>query len=122
MGGVMNSVLVIDDDTRMLKLIKDYLQDIYDVYPIKSGPQALDFLKDAKPDVILLDYQMPRMDGPSTLKEIRKIEGCEEIPVFFLTGMTEKEVVDECMEYRPRGYLMKPVARVELLRALDKIS
>ena len=51
----MNSVLVIDDDARMLKLIKDYLQDIYDVYPIKSGPQALDVLKYAKPDVILLD-------------------------------------------------------------------
>lgn len=117
----MKKVLLIDDDSRMLRLLKGYLDESYTVYPIKGGNAALSFLEDNRPDVILLDYMMPAMDGPRTLDLIRKKDGCEDIPVIFLTGVTEKNKMQECLSQNPDGYMVKPVAREELLFKLGEV-
>ena len=117
----MKTILLIDDDGKMLKLLKSYLDNLYIVYPVRGGSAALNFLQEKKTDLIILDYMMPGVDGPHTLEMIREIKDCEDIPVMFLTGVTEKVRMMECLSKNPAGYLVKPVAREELLIKVAEI-
>ena len=116
----MDKVMIVDDDVRMLRLLKMYLEGLYEVYPERGGREALDFLESQTPDVILLDYLMPGLDGVHTLELIRQREQTADTPVIFLTGVTEKDKIQECMEYRPYGYLVKPTAREELISMINR--
>lgn len=79
-----NHILIIDDDLMLLKTAEEILSDQYNVSVAKSGIQALNLLnKNIIPDLILLDIDMPQMDGYETLEEIKKISGCELIPIIF---------------------------------------
>ena len=67
-------ILVIDDDPVQLRMIKGFLEDIYEVTLIPSGKTAIEYLIDYSPDLILLDYEMPLYNGPTVLKIIRSKE------------------------------------------------
>lgn len=117
-----NHILIIDDDLMLLKTAEEILSDQYNVSVAKSGIQALNLLnKNIIPDLILLDIDMPQMDGYETLEEIKKISGCELIPIIFLTGFSE-------MDYEVRGlkagavdYIVKPFAKESYLPGLNGI-
>ncbi len=97
-------ILVVDDDTEQLIHIKEQLEEFYDVTCVKSGVAAFKFLAKRKPDLILLDYLMPEMDGPEVLRNIQDTSDWEDIPVIFLTGVTEKKkVLSTLAELRPQG-------------------
>lgn len=111
-----NSVLVVDDDTEQLIVIKEQLEDFFDVTCVKSGFAAFNFLAKKKADVIILDYLMPEMDGPEVLRKIQFTSDWQDIPVIFLTGMSEKEkVLWTIAELRPQGYIIKPAKKSELV-------
>lgn len=112
-------ILVVDDDPVQLRLIKGYLQDEYKVTLIHSGKMAIEYLIDNHPDLILLDYVMPLYNGPTVYKIIRSKEKSQDIPIFFLTGATDKEIVLECLSYNPAGYIVKPVTKRGLLNKID---
>ena len=82
-------ILCVDDDIRMLNTIEDILINAgYAVTLAKSGEQALEYLsKGFEYRLILLDVDMPGMDGYQTLEEIRKINASKNTPIIFLTGM-----------------------------------
>lgn len=82
---------------------------------------ALSYLNRNKPDLILLDYLMPGIDGRKTLEMIRSTEGLEDIPVIFLTGVSDKNTVMECINLKPEGYILKPVNKDELIEKVDKV-
>ena len=67
----MKTILVVDDDSRMLKLLNMYLAPVYKVCSAKGGSIAIEFLKNHKPDLIILDYKMPGLDGPATFDIIK---------------------------------------------------
>ncbi len=113
-------VLVIDDDPRMLKLIKEHLHEKYDVATAISGKIARKFLESKKTDLILLDYEMPVENGPEVLRKIRRDKRLEGIPVIFLTGTKQKEKITEALKLKPQGYLLKPIERDELLGEIKK--
>lgn len=109
-------ILVVDDDTEQLIQIKEQLEEFYDVTCVKNGEAAFRFLLNKRPDLILLDYLMPVMDGPEVLKRIWETKGWENIPVIFLTGVSEKEkVLRTLSELRPQGYIIKPSKKSELV-------
>ncbi|MCR4740587.1 MAG: response regulator [Lachnospiraceae bacterium] len=109
-------ILVVDDDTEQLIHIKELLEEFYDVTCVKSGEAAVRFLVNKRPDLILLDYVMPVMDGPDVLRYIHNSERWEDIPVIFLTGMTEKNaVVKTLSELKPQGYIVKPAKKSEVV-------
>lgn len=109
-------ILIVDDDTEQLVHIKEQLEEFYDVTPVKSGDAAFKFLLIRKPDLILLDYIMPDKDGPTVLRELRTINEYADIPVIFLTGMTEKETVIQTLtQLRPQGYIVKPSKKSEIV-------
>lgn len=111
-------VLIVDDDPMTLQVIRSYLKETYKVYCLKSGEEALKFLSKQKPDVMLLDYMMPGMDGPTILRKMRETEEGKDIPVFFMTAVTDRERVLECMELKPEEYLIKPVSSAKIQKKL----
>ncbi|MBR1670972.1 MAG: response regulator [Butyrivibrio sp.] len=86
----MSRILVVDDDEVMLNFTKMWLQkEKYFVICASSGKEALSFLQSSRPDLILLDYRMPEMDGPAVLSAIRADEHLRDIPVYYRTGMDD---------------------------------
>ena len=100
-------ILVVDDDPILLRSIKIWLKDDFDVSLLTSGNAALDFLAREKADLILLDYRMPEMDGPDVLKKLRQIDDTARIPVIFLTAKADKDSVMTAMQMKPEGYILK---------------
>ncbi|WP_407400370.1 PleD family two-component system response regulator [Anaerovibrio sp.] len=110
------TVLVVDDDTEQLLHIKDQLEEFYNVAPVKSGSAAFKYLEKHKPDIILLDYLMPEQDGAEVLSEMRQNDDYKDIPVIFLTGVSEKETVIKLLsEFKPQGYIVKPSKKSEIV-------
>lgn len=113
-------ILIVDDDLNMLKTLRYYLQDTYKVTVINSGKVAVDFLLKFTPDLILLDYVMPMFNGAAVLKIIKSREATRDIPVYFLTGQTDRDTVVECLALNPAGYIVKPVAKDALLAKMKE--
>lgn len=113
-------VLVIDDDPIMLKLIKGHLGEKYDVATAISGKIARKFLETKKTNLILLDYEMPNENGPEVLEKIRESEALADIPVLFLTGISDKEKIQQALLLKPQGYLLKPIDKEKLLGTIEK--
>ena len=110
-------ILIVDDDLNTLKTLRYYLQDAYKVTVINSGKLAVDFLLKYTPDLI---YMMPMYNGAAVLKIIKSREATRNIPVFFLTGQTDRTTVMECLSLKPAGYIIKPVAKDALLDKMAK--
>jgi len=112
-------VLVIDDDPLMLKLIKEYLHDRYDVATAVSGKIAYKFLESKTTDMILLDYEMPGESGPEVFLNLRTRHNLDGIPIVFLTGVSDTERVKEVLNLGPQGYLLKPIDKEKLMKIVD---
>lgn len=108
-------VLVVDDDQNMLQLLYAFLRDSYEVVMADSGKAALDCLRTQKADLMLLDYLMPEMNGKETLEKIREDEKLRDLPVFFLTGVSDSAKISECLKLDPIGYILKPIGKFSLL-------
>ncbi len=114
-------VLIVDDSPLMLKTLKEYLHEDYDVATAVSGRVALKFLERKKTDLILLDYEMPEENGPAVLEKLRANEETKDIPVIFLTGVSDRQKIKEALALRPQSYLLKPIEREKLTEAIAKI-
>ena len=118
---VKKHVLVVDDDPMMLKLIKEQLKDNYSVATAISGSIALNFLESKKTDMIILDYEMPGENGADVLKQIRENEATSNLPVVFLTGITDRDKIQKVLRFKPQGYLLKPIERDKLIQTIANI-
>lgn len=114
-------VLVVDDDPRMLKVIKRHLEDSYDVATAVNGKVALKFLENKTTNLILLDYEMPGQNGPEVLAQLRENPVTAHIPVIFLTGINDREKIRTALSLKPQGYLLKPIERDKLLESISNI-
>jgi len=107
-------ILVIDDDPSFLRLVEQVLtQKGYEVFKASNGQEGLQLFFAHKPDLVLLDVAMPRMDGWQTCTRIRDIS---DIPIIMLTGKhkAEEDVV-RGLDYGADDYLLKPVGNRELV-------
>lgn len=102
-------ILVIDDDPLMLKTIKNYLHDTYNVGVAKGGKIAYRFLEKKHTDLILLDYEMPEENGPAVYQKLRSMPGLSDTPIIFLTGASDKERMMQVASLKPQGFLLKPI-------------
>ncbi|MCM1156492.1 MAG: response regulator [Roseburia sp.] len=114
-------ILVVDDDPLMLKMLKEHLHGEYDVATAVSGKIALKFLERKKTNLILLDYEMPGENGPEILEKIHANDATKDIPVIFLTGVSDRDKIQEALALRPQSYLLKPIDREKLLDSITKI-
>ena len=120
---VKKRILIVDDDPSYAKMVREWIKDIYRVDIVTAGMQAITFLLKAKEndpvDLILLDYEMPVVDGPQVLQMLRQEPVTANIPTVFLTGIGSKEAVERVMELKPDGYILKSTTRDELRNYLN---
>lgn len=114
-------ILIVDDDVMMLKLLKSYLEEFYDVAVAISGSVALKFLEMHTTDLIILDYKMPEMSGSEVVSRLRINPKFKNIPVIFLTGVSDAETVRECLRLKPQGYALKPIPQDKLIEMVSGI-
>ena len=112
-------ILVVDDNGMALRTMKAMLQDIYEVALAVSGAQAMTSIGKKRPDLILLDYEMPVCDGRQALAMIRSDADIADIPVMFLTGRGDKESVKKVMALKPEGYLLKTMPDEAIKKSID---
>lgn len=113
----MKTILVIDDSGIMLRSMKSWLEDKYKVALANSGIMAMKYLSMNMPDLILLDYEMPDMNGNEVLKKIRTELPDSDIPVFFLTGKEDLENI--VTDFKIEGWLSKSTEQTKLLKQIN---
>ena len=114
-------ILAVDDDIIVLTRISSILRNDYDLVTVNSGMRALKYMELEKPDLILLDVRMMQQDGIETLRKIRNMEECKDIPVIKLTGVESREIVVESAKLGVCDYLLKPFSSVELLKRVSRV-
>lgn len=107
-------VLVVDDDAQQLEIMKLYLNPIADVVTALGGQRALEYVQQHSVDVILLDVNMPAMNGFKTLERFRNQKECINVPVVFVTGQRDRYTVMNSIFMGGDGYLIKPVQKEAL--------
>ncbi len=116
---IKKKILVVDDSGIMLRNIKRWLEDKYQVILANSGAMAIKYLATNRPDLVLLDYEMPVIDGSQVFEMIRtETEFCD-IPVIFLTGKNDKESIMKVLELKPEGYLLKSMEPQKIIQEID---
>ena len=113
-------VLVVDDAAPTLRLCVGLLGEQYDVRLAKSGKMAMVALKRMRPDVILLDIEMPDMTGFEIMLEIKKDPSLKDIPVIFVTSHANEKLVVKAAEYGAVDYVVKPFNPDALRRKIQK--
>ncbi len=117
----MKRILLIDDDEDMLAMTGRWLEKGgYEVLKAVSGKDALDILKDQKPDLILLDYAMPQMNGPEVLAAIRSNNETKNIPVVYRTGMDDTDL-DGDENCKPDAVVSKSEGRPVLMKTVESV-
>ncbi len=112
-------ILVVDDSDFMRSNIIRLLGDDYDMIESSSSVSAIKSITVNRPDLILLDYEMPICDGRQTLEMIRSDKDIADIPVIFLTGRGDAESVKKVMSLRPEGYLLKTMPEDEIKKTIN---
>lgn len=120
-GHSKKCILAVDDTAIVLTRISDTLRNDYKVITVNSGGRALKYLEQEKPDLILLDIQMPQKNGIETLREIRAMKGRADIPVVMLTGVEDKDAVLESAKLGIRDYILKPFYSDDLLKRIRRV-
>lgn len=114
-------IMVVDDNTVNLATIEQELKDKYEVIPMLTGRRAVKYLYRDKVDLILLDVQMPIMDGLETLKEIRTHENGVTVPVVFLTSKKDTQTVLEGSKLGIMDYITKPFDTEDLKERIERV-
>ncbi|KAI4447488.1 Bacteriohemerythrin [Eubacterium plexicaudatum ASF492] len=112
-------ILIIDDSDTVCMAMQELLGEDYYVTTAKSGTSGIRCMTLDRPDLVLLDYEMPVCDGVQVLEMIRSEEDFAKIPVFFLTGRVDKESVTRVMPLRPEGYLLKNQPPQDIKKNID---
>ena len=113
-------ILVVDDSGAMLRSVKGWLEDKYQVILANSGAMAIKYLAMSRPDLILLDYEMPVCDGKQVLEMIRAESEFSDVPVVFLTNKNDRESVLSVSALKPEGYLLKTMEPKQIVETIDQ--
>lgn len=112
-------VLLVDDSLTVRVSLKLLLEKDYQILVAESGAEALQTVAADRPDLILLDYEMPVCNGRQTLEMLRSVQRFSWIPVIFLTGRDDPQLVRELLSLKPAGYLLKHLKPDELKEKID---
>lgn len=113
-------ILVVDDSGAMLRNVKGWLEDRYQVILANSGTMAIKYLSTNRPDLVLLDYEMPVLNGKQVLEMIRSESEFSDIPVMFLTSKNDKESIQQVLSLKPEGYILKTTNPEQIVQMIDE--
>ena len=112
-------VLVVDDSSTIRMGMKRLLAEDYDVSEVNSGVAAIRAITLDRPDLVLLDYEMPVCDGSHVLEMLRSERDFADIPVIFLTSKDDQESVKKVLSLKANGYLLKYLKPADIKKRID---
>ena len=115
-------MLVVDDDRVIQQLLEVNLElEGYDVKRASNGDEALKLVRSFKPDIVLLDVMMPKLDGREVCRRIKGDPATAAIPVVFLSARAQDMDVNSGLEHGASAYITKPFDPVDLLQTVEKV-
>lgn len=115
-------ILVVDDEPNIVRTVADRLKMRgYDVVTATDGEEGIEMALAEKPDLILLDIVMPKLDGNATLDRLRRLKETQGIPVFMLTARSQAEDVTRATSAGAVDYVVKPFDLVALLEKIETV-
>ncbi len=114
------SILIVDDDATALRSMKSLLSSHYKILVANSGMNAITILAKNHVDLILLDFEMPIINGPKVLEMIRSDPNSSNIPVMFLTAKGDKRSIMEVLRFKPEKYLLKTMLPKDIIDSIDE--
>jgi len=120
-GRIMKYILAVDDEPLNRDIIEETLSGEFEVLSAASGTECMARVFERIPDMILVDYAMPDMDGVEVCKRLRADERTNDIPILMLSGYAAKEHIETGMAAGANYYITKPFVPSELLKLIRKI-
>ena len=118
--GTKYKILSIDEEKEVQYYLKRiFLQRGYKFYSAQSGRDGMTQITNGCPDLVLLDYEMPVVDGRQVLEMIRTETEFSDVPVIFLTSKDDRESVMQVMALKPEGYLLKTMEPARIIAEVD---
>ena len=108
-------VLIVDDEPSNINVVAEILHNLYEIRVATNGMTALNMIEKAKPDLILLDINMPEMNGYEMASKLKSSEDTANIPFIFLTAKSDSQSIVEGFKQGAVDYISKPFAKEELL-------
>lgn len=118
--GGRRKIVYVDDIQCSLVSVKKRLKEFYEVYPAESSTMLFSILEKIKPSLILLDINMPGVDGFKIIKTLKSDPRYSDIPVIFLTGIKDKESVVKGLGLGAADYVIKPFVTEKLVECIEK--
>ncbi len=116
------TVLVVDDEPLTQDLLRLMLEPAgFRVSGAEDGLEALQMVEEERPDVMILDVMMPRMDGIAVCKTLRSNANTADLPIVMLSGKTHLGAVEEGLQAGANRYLPKPMSRMDLIQNLREV-
>jgi len=111
-------IFIVDDNEPSLAAAKNILKSYYSVFPMPSALKMFDMLKHVKPDLILLDVEMPDMDGYEAAGHLKNDDAFKNIPLIFLSGRSDPESETEGLNLGALDFIQKPFESTMLINCL----
>ena len=117
------TVLVVDDFSTMRRIVRNILRELEfkDILEADDGSSAVEILKSQKVDLVVSDWNMPKMTGLDLLKFVRSNEPTKDLPFLMVTAEAQKENIVEAVKARVSNYIIKPFTAITLSEKLAKI-
>ncbi|MEA3513116.1 MAG: response regulator [Campylobacterota bacterium] len=116
----MKTILVVDDTKVNIQILMELLGDDYDILACRDGETAIEMAQEDKPDLILLDIMMPKMDGFEVCEKLKEKPDTKEIPIIFLTAMSDEDSIEKAYDIGGSNYVTKPFKPKELLARVKR--
>ena len=115
-------VLIVDDEPSIVRLLAMRLKAKgYETFEAHNGLECLMVTKEEKPDLILLDIKMPKMNGIAAFEVIIEQDETKEIPVLFMTAYPTREIKEEVLKMGAKGCISKPFISIDFEQTIDRI-
>lgn len=116
------SILVVDDEPLTQDLLRLMLEPAgFNVSGAEDGLEALEMVKQERPDIMILDVMMPKMDGIAVCKTLRSNAETADLPIVMLSGKTHLGAVEEGLQAGANRYLAKPMSRMDLIQNIREV-
>ena len=118
------TILIVDDDPLIRKLITTTLQDVagFDLREAGDGLAAIEAATEIRPDIVFLDYDMPRLNGIETCRRLRSDPTTADATIIMLTAMSDTPAQERAVDAGADLFLTKPFSPLRLLRLVDELG
>jgi len=119
-GDKKYDILIVDDEAMNIKALAHILEDDYNIYTDKNGLEAVETAEQLLPDIILLDILMPDIDGYEVITRLKNSDKTKNIPVIFISGLSDPEAKAKGMALGAVDYITKPFTSQEVEDKIKK--